>query len=246
MSISPWQKSWTRDIKDVRDMTWALAWLVLPMKTHASLAGASVRDPSKGSRCISGPIVSGYKEQPEHMKDQCGTPLPSLCEAAHFTGLPEHYRHIQSIIPLICPHPPLNTFLYHYDISENNVFVDDSGAPVALLDWEQLNATHPVKMDTHPVIIATEYKPGNYHVLNYKPWTEIGPKTKSEYDFELIIQDIELQKVFKKRLERLHSPYLQALKKRDDDLGELFDCLEEISRSYIGHAAHLFEVVREE
>jgi len=31
---------------------------------------------------------------------------------------------------------PRSTFLYHFDISSNNIIVNKEGIPIALLDWE--------------------------------------------------------------------------------------------------------------
>lgn len=56
--------------------------------------------------------------------------------------LPDELRTYRDLLPKMCPlHPtsePMTTMLMHPDISTANIFVNESGAPVALIDWERV------------------------------------------------------------------------------------------------------------
>lgn len=55
--------------------------------------------------------------------------------------LPDELRTYRVLLPKLCPvlstSEPMTTKLMHPDISTANIFVDEAGAPVALIDWER-------------------------------------------------------------------------------------------------------------
>jgi len=49
----------------------------------------------------------------------------------------------------------LETVLSHFDMSSDNIFVDDTGTPVALMDWEDNPMQPPIFLKQHPQFLAS-------------------------------------------------------------------------------------------
>ena len=74
--------------------------------------------------------------------DIYGHPMDDISEAFRICSM------LEDLVRSFCPRedfPPNSTTIFHWDISGNNVILDDSKIPIALLDWEQL-CTVPIFM----------------------------------------------------------------------------------------------------
>lgn len=88
-------------------------------------------------------------------------------------------------IPLATPQEsfgPKGTFLYHYDVSEENVLIDDTGVPVALLAWEQITIEPFSLVYGFPRIFHLEDKK---YITEPKPWTMIGPREEYRVQYKM-------------------------------------------------------------
>lgn len=91
---------------------------------------------------------------------------------------------------------------HHHDMSVLNIFVDQSGKPTALLDWEHIYLTPPYTRYLYPKFLQNPYMNGPPQEKFYKLDTEKGQKEYKE-DMEEY-QKLLLGKEFKAEIERLN------------------------------------------
>lgn len=138
---------------------------------------------------------------------------------------------LRAALPVICAKAPessgaLFTYLAHDDLSRRNIFVDDVGTPLALLDWEALKLEPLLFLTNPPVCIQTYdydfdepvYDPvedeKRFESLGYSEEERIEDrKSNAEAYAERIEQYIctKLRREYQKELERLGSPLAKAV-----------------------------------
>lgn len=126
-------------------------------------------------------------------------------------------------IPHLCPAdalPASSAVLHHWDVSGNNVLVDaDSGAAVALVDWEQVHTLPYALIDPYPSAIYDKYDMTTPPRPLAPNASECMTSTwKANFEF---YENSLLRKAFRERLEELRSPHLEAFEEGEPDLKDL-------------------------
>lgn len=140
-------------------------------------------------------------------------------------------KQLRAALPRICAKAPetsgtLSTYLAHDDLSRRNIFVDDAGTPVALLDWEAL-PMKPLLFLTNPPEFIQSYdyeydEPVLDSAENEKRYERLGyseeekqrcRETSAEYYAEKIEEYTctKLRRVHQEELERIGSPLAKAV-----------------------------------
>ena len=75
--------------------------------------------------------------------------------------LPDELRTYRNLLPKLCPLlsplEPMTTMLMHPDLSTSNIFVNESGAPVALIDWERARIEPNALLNPVPHFLTDDY-----------------------------------------------------------------------------------------
>lgn len=139
-----------------------------------------------------------------------------------FTKIPKLCQSLQFVLPHLCPAEHLgrnSTVLHHWDISDNNVLIDDAGNPIALVDWEQVYTLPLSLIDPYPSAIFDRYDMSEApEPLKGDEDEDIADTHKQNMEYH---ENFLLRKAFKERLEELRSPHLEAFKEPEFDLREL-------------------------
>ncbi|KAL1630327.1 hypothetical protein SLS56_004999 [Neofusicoccum ribis] len=139
-----------------------------------------------------------------------------------FEKIPKMCQGLQFVIANLCPSErlgPNSTVLHHWDISDNNILINDAGEPVALVDWEQVQTLPFSLIDPYPRAIFDAYDVGKPPApLNGGEEEDVVDMHKTNTEFH---ENFLLRAAFKKRLEELHSPHLEAFAKPEVDLKHL-------------------------
>jgi hypothetical protein len=112
--------------------------------------------------------------------------------------------------------------LYHRDISEDNILIDNVGRAIALLGWEQLYTAPVSLIAPYPAIISPSPSSGETsHLSQWRGWK--GEREKPEWrsaDEERYERTL-MRRAFRERLEALGSPWLETFKEKNEELREL-------------------------
>ena len=139
-------------------------------------------------------------------------------------------RALRKALPAICAKAPetsheLRTFLAHDDMSRRNIFVDDAGIPVALLDWETIQLRPLLFLTNPPDFIQSkeeEYEPELDIAAREKQWEKFGYSEEDKEEFRRTSRDwfeehmedyicTKLRSEFIKELQRLECPLARAV-----------------------------------
>ena len=144
--------------------------------------------------------------------------------------LPEELQSYKALLPDLCallpPSKPLITMLTHPDLLQANIFVDNAGAPIALIDWERARLEPLALVDVLPKYLDCDgesdafYAPSKTtltlkeklaHVVNPDSLASIRASDESAYK-ELMgrLQRTRLRAVYREELKRLKSPMCNA------------------------------------
>lgn len=154
--------------------------------------------------------------------------------------LPEELRTYRNLLPKLCPSTPepMITMLTHPDLSTPNIFVNESGAPVALIDWERARIEPTALFNALPQFLTDDF--GNDPDYFYVPTgpTISGEKKRpkvyfygdddlarirgqSEKTYTQVmgrIQKTHLRAFYQEELKRLQSPICKALNRDPESL----------------------------
>lgn len=151
-----------------------------------------------------------------------------------FEPLAAQCRELRYTLPHLCPAEtlgPSSTVLHHWDISDQNVLVDDSGNAVALIDWEQVQALPLSLINPYPTAIYDKYD-------CTEPPKPLEPDA-TEHDREMyevylnLYQNSLLRKAFRERLEVLRSPHLETFEEKESELKMLFGLVRVADQLYV-------------
>ncbi|KAL9634327.1 MAG: hypothetical protein Q9164_004159 [Protoblastenia rupestris] len=128
-------------------------------------------------------------------------------------GTLREVENLQTLLPTIYPRPldgqPMNTLLQHWDLSEDNIFVDDNGKPTAFIDWERIQPEPLEEVyeegDVPEDLIASE----NAVAVNLQAMKDDKDEASYLYN-KREMEKSKLCKVWREELERLHSPLLEV------------------------------------
>ena len=156
--------------------------------------------------------------------------------------LPDELAIFRELLPKLCPLPsasePMTTVLTHPDLSSPNIFVDDSGAPVALIDWERARIEPNAHLIAFPrflidysssdpdyyyappgVLTSTGRKENKLFIHNDERLAQIRDQSERVYrDLMCRIQETHLRAIYRKELKRLESPLCKALERDTESL----------------------------
>ncbi len=151
--------------------------------------------------------------------------------------LPDELRIYRDLLPKLCPLSPtlepMITMLTHPDLSSPNIFVNESGAPVALIDWERARTEPAALFNALPRFLAGEYDddPDYFYV---PPGCTISTGRKgnklflygdeglaqirgwSERNYTQVMEDIQLTHLrtfYRAELKRMQSPICKAFER---------------------------------
>ena len=145
-------------------------------------------------------------------------------------GTLREVENLQTLLPTIYPHPsdgqPMNTLLQHWDLSEDNIFVDDNGKPTAFIDWDRIQPEPLVLLRRTPTFLCPDYEEEVYEegdvpedfiasenamVVNLQAMKNDEDEASYRYNRRQI-EKTKLRKVWCEELERLHFPFLEVEK----------------------------------
>lgn len=140
--------------------------------------------------------------------------------------LPQKLRRYRILLPKLCAllpaSEPLTTILTHPDLLPPNIFVDNTGVPLALIDWEKAWLEPIGIIDVMPRFLDDDCEsdalyapPGttvpskdrSAHVYDYDSLARI--RGRSEWNYEQVmgrIQRTRLRTVYQEEMKRLKSP----------------------------------------
>ena len=156
--------------------------------------------------------------------------------------MPDELRLYRVILPKLCPLLPSSesttTMLTHPDLTASNVLVDESGAPVALIDWERARI-EPIAF-ANPVphfltedsasdpdyfyipsgcTISTGRKENNVYFYAAEDLAQI--RGQNERSYTQVMENIQLthlRALYRQELKSLHSPIQKAFEKDAESL----------------------------
>jgi len=157
-------------------------------------------------------------EMVESVHEEEDEPMVSLYSEEDLKEIPKFCARLEDTIDLIKSKElsgQARTFLEHWDISYENIMVDDAGNPLALIDWEQIVAG--------PFALATKYPPliEEWELIEPPAWPADKPKTATQREWERRKMCALLRQAFDARLEELGSPSLRK-GERDEDMDNLW------------------------
>ena len=156
--------------------------------------------------------------------------------------LPDELRTYRDLLPKLCPllfpPEPMTTMLMHPDLSTPNIFVNESGTPVALIDWERARIEPTPLFNAVPHFLTDDsvHQPDFFYI---PPGSTVstGRKTnklylyseedlaqmrgQSEDNYTRVMKRIQLthlRTIYREELVRLQSPICKAFEK---DAGSL-------------------------
>ena len=156
--------------------------------------------------------------------------------------IPEELRIYRDLLPKLCPFPPIPepmvTMLTHPDLSTPNIFVDHSGAPVALIDWERARIEPSALFNALPQFLtddsandadsfyvpsgftgSSERKRAKIYVYGDDDLARIRGQSEKTYTQVMgRIQKTHLRALYREELERLQSPICKALNRDPESL----------------------------
>ena len=144
--------------------------------------------------------------------------------------LPEELQSYRAMLPDLCAllpaSEPLSTMLTHPDLLQANIFVDNAGAPIALIDWERARLEPIALVDVYPKYLDWDgeddafYAPSKTtltieeifaHVYNSDRLAIVRGRDELAYK-ELMgrLQRTRLRVIYREELKRLKSPMCSA------------------------------------
>lgn len=156
--------------------------------------------------------------------------------------IPEELRIYRKLLPKLCPFPPISepmiTILTHPDLSTPNIFVNESGVPVALIDWERARIESTATLNAVPQFLTDEsandpdefyVPPGStggsekkrLEVYFYRDDDLARIRGQSERTYTQVmnrIQKTHLRVLYREELERLQSTICKALNRDTESL----------------------------
>ena len=156
--------------------------------------------------------------------------------------LPDELRLYRDILPKLCPllpsSEPTTTMLTHPDLSASNIFVNKSGAPVALIDWERARI-EPIALanavphfltedsDSDPdyfyipsgCTISTGRRENNLYLYAAEDLAQI--RGQNERTYTQVMENIQLthlRALYREQLRNLQSPIRKAFEKDVESL----------------------------
>lgn len=165
---------------------------------HLNIHLSEVHDPRHRQR------VEAWNEQEE--REAAGEKIEEeVTETQHslesLERIPQLCFLLQSILPTALEGKKLgpgSTTLHHFDISKNNILVDDAGNPLALIDWEAAWVTVPSRINRYPPLVN-----------EYADARELM-RCLSDEEKEKAWEEVLLKREFDCRLEELNSPHLKT------------------------------------
>ncbi|KAJ9665285.1 hypothetical protein H2201_004577 [Coniosporium apollinis] len=151
--------------------------------------------------------------------EEVDQPMESLYSVEDLERIPKYLGRLRETIPLLDSDEllgPARTFLNHWDLSKENIMVDDAGKPIALLDWEQITASSVAMATAFPRLVETN------GFTEPPAWPADKPKDEDQLWQEKLWDQVLLKRVFEARLRELSSPVLRAVDECDDDLDSLW------------------------
>lgn len=156
--------------------------------------------------------------------------------------IPEELQIYRDLLPKLCPLPspsePMITMLTHPDLSTPNIFVNESGAPVALIDWERARIEPTALFNALPHFLTDDsaHRADYFYVPPGSTGTGEDKRPKFYFyrddDLALIrgeseesyaqvmsrIQKTQLRVLYLEELSRLQSPICKALNRDPESL----------------------------
>lgn len=156
--------------------------------------------------------------------------------------LPEGLQTYRDLLPRLCACPPtsdpMTTMLTHPDLSTLNIFVNESGALVTLIDWERARIEPAALFNAWPQFLtgesaddpdyfyippgftgSSEYKPPKVYFYGDENLALVRGRSERDYT-ELMgtIQKTHLRALYREELKRLQSPICKALNRDPESL----------------------------
>ena len=174
--------------------------------------------------------------------------------------LPDELQLYRDLLPKLCPLPPtsepMTTMLTHPDLSRPNIFVNGSGALVALIDWERARVEPAALFNALPHFLKSDHISGR-DSFYIPPGSKVSTGRKTNelylYDDEALarirgrreesyksvmeqIQQSHLRALYRRELKRLQSPICKAFEKEAQSLeqqliGRVF-CPENVEHTF--------------
>lgn len=125
-----------------------------------------------------------------------------------FTNVPRDCHALLSVLPLILPQnssaqEPMT--LYHFDMSQRNVLLDDCGNLVGLVDWEMIGTRPYDQLPVLPPFMDN----GGHDITTLSDWTS-GEKDRTRARLEQEHAQTLMGREFRKYLEEKESPWLRT------------------------------------
>ena len=156
--------------------------------------------------------------------------------------LPEELRTYRDLLPKICPllYPPepMTTMLMHPDLSTPNIFVNESGAPAAVIDWERARIEPTALLNPVPHFLTDGsvhepdyfYIPAGFQVSTGRKGKNLwlyadedlaklrGQDERTYTQVMKTIQLTHLRALYREELKGLQSPLCKAFEKDAESL----------------------------
>ncbi|MCJ1231465.1 hypothetical protein MMC12_008142, partial [Toensbergia leucococca] len=142
----------------------------------------------------------------------------------HLDALVPAIKALKTSLPILCAAAEVpgdfSTMLMHQDLSMNNIFVDERGQIVALIDWEHIQLEPATLIAGCPIFLETDVtsmpsgpgKATNTQSISQEMIDEINQSNQEFYEDQMAeYEKVELYAVYRERLEELKSPILQSL-----------------------------------
>ncbi|KAK4692588.1 hypothetical protein P7C71_g4646, partial [Lecanoromycetidae sp. Uapishka_2] len=162
---------------------------------------------------------------------------------------------LRAALPKLCAKAPASsgastTYLFHNDLSRRNIFVDDTGTPIALIDWEALPMKPLLCLTDLPDFIDSrefECEPDepvdNMKLYKYFNYSEEEKQEDRESGARAYAQRMEqytctkLRRAHLEELNHIGSPLAMAVWENFDELDrDLLDRVLNVSRNVDYHA----------
>ena len=156
--------------------------------------------------------------------------------------LPDELRTYRELLPKLCPlfspPEPMTTMLMHPDLSTPNIFVNESGAPVALIDWERARIEPNALLNPAPLFLTNDpdhdadyfYIPAGFPVSTGRKGDNLylyadedlaRIRGENEGMYTQVMENIQLthlRALYREELKRLQSPICKAFEKDAESL----------------------------
>jgi Phosphotransferase enzyme family len=177
------------------------------LKAFTEIYEAETLDPRQQQRSRFWDLFRDLKNQGATQQRRAEVQMdmpPSIYSKSDLENIPRFCQELREIIPLVVKEtvlPPQSTFLWHFDISRKNLILDDSGEPIALLDWEQIS-TRPISMGLPLPRFITD----NAEVLPQPAEIQGDSESTHGHFRDIPAERRELQDAFTERLLEIGSP----------------------------------------